>query len=239
MVPWATFLGAAFSVTGGELSLRGSSPGVTRGHCADCGTSITYANEARPGEIDVTLTSFVDPTILEPTAHIWVEDKLPWARIADGLPQFEKTAEGNPAGVSLCQVSSDADWSAYHDIRRRVLFENRGRFGVYDANRPDERLAGNFPLLLKSSSAALGVVRIDVRGEVAFFRRVAIDDPWQRRGFGRKLLKLAEAFARRRGATRVESAVAPDAVPFYAKCGYHHLDESVPNRASVRMGKAL
>jgi hypothetical protein len=28
-------------------------------------------------------------------------------------------------------------------------------------------------------------------------------------------------------------------VPFYAKCGYHHLDESVPNRASVRMGKAL
>jgi hypothetical protein len=34
------------------------------------------------------------------------------------------------------------------------------------------------------------------------------------------LLVLAEAFARERAATRVESSVARDAVPFYLKCGY-------------------
>jgi hypothetical protein len=34
------------------------------------------------------------------------------------------------------------------------------------------------------------------------------------------LLALAEEFARARAATRVESSVARDAVPFYLRCGY-------------------
>jgi hypothetical protein len=92
MVPWATFADAAFSVTGTALTMRESSPGVTRGHCARCGTHLTYANSARPGEIDVSLASLDDPTALEPTAHIWVEDKLPWVKLADGLLEFKRTA---------------------------------------------------------------------------------------------------------------------------------------------------
>ena len=95
MVPWATFLKRNFAVVEGVMELIDSSPGVTRGHCRKCGTSIAYQHVARPAEIDLTLSSLGDPVDLKPTAHIWVEDKIPWLVLDDGLPQCAKaTAPG-------------------------------------------------------------------------------------------------------------------------------------------------
>jgi hypothetical protein len=91
-VPWATFAREDFLVTDGEMAAHRSTPGVTRGLCRVCGTSLTYENESRAGQIDVTLTSFDDPSAFSPRSHIWVEDKLPWVAIDDGLPQHEKNA---------------------------------------------------------------------------------------------------------------------------------------------------
>lgn len=72
---------------------RESSPGVTRGHCADCGTSISYENEKRPGEIDITLNSLDDPCSPKLRAHIWTEDKQPCLAISDNLPVYEKNID--------------------------------------------------------------------------------------------------------------------------------------------------
>src|SRR5262245_50091226 len=85
---------------------------------------------------------------------------------------------------ALIAPQSAADWAAYHDIRRRILFENRGEHGVYDPNRPDERAPGHFAKLLVCASAYVGVVRVDVAGGTAYLRRVAIDEPYQRQGLG-------------------------------------------------------
>jgi len=52
---------------------------------------LTYEHEDREGQVDVTLTSFDDPSGFSPSAHIWVEDKLPWVTIDDGLPQYPQT----------------------------------------------------------------------------------------------------------------------------------------------------
>ena len=140
---------------------------------------------------------------------------------------------------ALVEPRSDADWSAYHDIRRRMLFERRGEHGVYDANRPDERSPGHHPKLLVRASDYLGVVRIDVAGATAYLRRVAIDEPHQRQGLGRTLLALAEAFARAQSATRVESSVARDAVPFYLKCGYRLVGVEEADAPHPQMYKEL
>ena len=94
MVPWATFKASDVHITQGHLEERWSSPGVTRGHCARCGTSLSYRHERRPGEIDLTIESMDKPRSFRPTAHIWVEDKLPWIVIGDDLPQYPKTASG-------------------------------------------------------------------------------------------------------------------------------------------------
>lgn len=90
LVAWATYERDTFSVTQGEVHYHRSSPGVTRGLCSNCGSSITYENEKRPGEIDITLNTFNEPGVPAPRAHIWTEDKQPWLHIADELPVYEK-----------------------------------------------------------------------------------------------------------------------------------------------------
>ena len=92
-VPWATFMKDGFVVTAGKVLYHQSSPKATRGLCSACGTSITYEHSDRQGQIDVSLTSFDDPSSFAPSAHIWVEDKLPWVVIGDDLPQFPQTAK--------------------------------------------------------------------------------------------------------------------------------------------------
>jgi hypothetical protein len=91
MVPWVTFASHSFAVVG-QLAQYRSSPGVSRGFCAACGTSITYRREDRSEEVDVTVSSLDDPATMDPEAHIWVEDKLPWVVIGDGRAQFARSA---------------------------------------------------------------------------------------------------------------------------------------------------
>jgi hypothetical protein len=93
MVPWATYPSRNFLVVEGALELIETSPGVKRGHCAKCGSSISYQHVKRPEEVDITLSSLGDPIDLKPSAHIWVEDKVSWLVIDDGLPQHAKTVK--------------------------------------------------------------------------------------------------------------------------------------------------
>jgi hypothetical protein len=95
MTPWATHPEPSVVIVEGALQLIETSTGVTRGHCARCGSSITYQHVARPGAIDITLASLGDPPDVKPTAHIWVEDKISWLVINDGLPQYAKTVVGD------------------------------------------------------------------------------------------------------------------------------------------------
>jgi GNAT superfamily N-acetyltransferase len=144
-----------------------------------------------------------------------------------------------PSLSYLISPSNAEEWAAYHRIRRKVLFENRGLFGKYDPDHPDEHKSGNFPGLLISGSDYIGTVRIDMAGEIAYLRRVAIDDPWQRRGFGRVMIRLAESFALDQGARRIESIVAADAVPFYEKCGYRPVDPIPIGASNIHIYKDL
>jgi hypothetical protein len=46
---------------------------------------------------------------------------------------------------TLVRVADVADWQDYHDIRRSVLWQERGLDG-YDEARPEERLLHHHPL---------------------------------------------------------------------------------------------
>ena len=115
---------------------------------------------------------------------------------------------------------STEEWRALHDIRRKVLFENRGKLDTYIENHPDDFKAGHHPLILLYKGDVIGVVRVEVGENAAWFRRVAIREDLQRLGHGRVLLSLAEAFAKSRGCTEVRSNAAVEAVEFYERCGY-------------------
>lgn len=90
VVAWATYARRSFAITEGTMCWRESSPGVTRGHCDRCGSSITYENSKRPDEIDISVNLLDDPASVAPQAHIWTEDRQPWFRIGDDLPVYEK-----------------------------------------------------------------------------------------------------------------------------------------------------
>lgn len=90
VVAWASYARDEFRVTRGKMHEHHSSPGVTRGICRNCGSSISYENDKRPGEIDITINTLDDPGVSRLRAHIWTEDKQPWLRIADDLPVYAK-----------------------------------------------------------------------------------------------------------------------------------------------------
>lgn len=123
---------------------------------------------------------------------------------------------------TLAPVRTREQWRAYHDMRRRILWENRGRYGVYEENHPDEYKPGNHPMLLLFRGEPIGVVRIDVdyKAAQAIMRRIAITEIEQRRGHGRVLIQLVEEFSTNEGCCRVIVASAEDAQQFYEKCGY-------------------
>ena len=145
-------------------------------------------------------------------------------------------------GYNLITPATTSEWEGFHRIRRVVLFEARGQFGVYSADHPDDRASNNHPKLLVYNGEHVGVVRIDIAHPVASLRRVAIRADLQRRGHGRALLCLVQRFARGAGCTRLASFVAPDAVDFYRKCGFVVSQEEAigpAGRSSVFMIKEL
>ena len=165
-------------------------------------------------------------------------DSQPW----QDRPQIRVRAGGRQLGGSdgydLVSPTSPAHWATYHDIRRIVLFERRGWIGVYNSQHPDELKSNHFPKLLCLDGTPIGVIRIDVEGETAWFRRVAITEAYQRRGHGRVLLGLAEAFSRERGVVRVLASVAAGAVGFYRCSGYRALTNP-DDAGAVRVTKSL
>lgn len=131
------------------------------------------------------------------------------------------------------------DWLEFHRIRRKVLFENRGKRDIYREDHPDDFKADNHPLVLFYRGAVIGVLRVDVCENVARLRRVAIREDLQRQGHGRILLRLAESFAKSEGCNEVQTNAAMDAVGFYERCGYL-IDNSEPPKAdSALMRKSL
>lgn len=134
---------------------------------------------------------------------------------------------------------NDEEWRELHAIRRRVLFENRGKAEAYIENHPDDSKPGHHPLVLLYEGFVIGVIRIEVSGTVAWFRRVAIREHLQGAGHGRALLRLAEDFAKAEGCDEIRSNAAVEAVAFYERCGYARDPATVGPANSVPVRKML
>ena len=125
--------------------------------------------------------------------------------------------------LELRAVKTDEEWTAMHDIRRRVLFAP-GRHAteiVYDAAHPDDRAESNVPHLLMLDEQPIGVARLDLKGDHAVVRLVAILPEHQRNGFGDIMDKMLTEKSWELGVKQMRVNAAPDAVGFYEKTGWH------------------
>lgn len=89
-VAWLSLPFESFSFIRGDPVEHRSSAGVSRIFCGGCGTSLTYRRDADPDYIDVTAASLDLPDEFPPTHHVWLEDKVGWESVNDGLPRFER-----------------------------------------------------------------------------------------------------------------------------------------------------
>ena len=93
---WAIFPEDQVAITAGTLATFESSPGVTRGFCGRCGTSLAYARANRPGLFDVTTASLDDPNAFAPLKEIWTEERLAWVAPSLSIPQFAQFSPPQP-----------------------------------------------------------------------------------------------------------------------------------------------
>ncbi len=67
-----------------------SSKDVERGFCKQCGSPIYYMNNSRAGEIDLYAMTLDDPERFTPQSHAFLEEKISWLHLNDGLPKTEQ-----------------------------------------------------------------------------------------------------------------------------------------------------
>lgn len=76
----------AFS--GAAPTYYNSSPGVRRGFCARCGTSLTFESTRWPDDVHLMVGNFDSPESFTPQCHVFATERMPWLRLADGLPRY-------------------------------------------------------------------------------------------------------------------------------------------------------
>lgn len=92
----ATHVGANLSdiefVTG-KLKLFESSPGVRRGFCSDCGSSLTYDSDRYEHYMQIYIGSFDEPERLSPRAHVNCAERISWFNTEDELAHFDDSGD--------------------------------------------------------------------------------------------------------------------------------------------------
>ena len=86
---WITVRDSGLRWSVGRPRIHASSPGVRRGFCGECGSPLSYASDAHPGQTDVPAAALVEPDQGAPEAHVHWGERLRWLRLVDKLPKSE------------------------------------------------------------------------------------------------------------------------------------------------------
>ena len=58
--------------------------------CPNCGTTVYWEADLRPGWIGVALGAFADPTFPRPTGSVWEETRHPWVDFGHQLEHYPR-----------------------------------------------------------------------------------------------------------------------------------------------------
>ncbi len=89
LVVWVGYRPEQFRVIQGQPKSFSKTRGVIRTFCADCGTSVGYADAGMPDELYVALGFLEHPERFRPDAHAYWREKLPWIEFSDRLPRID------------------------------------------------------------------------------------------------------------------------------------------------------
>jgi hypothetical protein len=78
---FAAFERTTYTVTEGEITKFSSSPGTRRGFRAKRGSTLTCESDRLPAETHLHVGAFDEAARLQPTRHIFPEERLPWLHV--------------------------------------------------------------------------------------------------------------------------------------------------------------
>ena len=84
---WSGVKPENFEVTLGRIATYASSPGVERGFCQKCGTSLTYSGDGWT-DIGVLSATLDDPGVAKPTTNVYLDHQLPWVVLDEKLKKY-------------------------------------------------------------------------------------------------------------------------------------------------------
>lgn len=147
--------------------------------------------------------------------------------------------------LTLRSPRNRTEWATYHRIRREQIHERYCTFSVYNPHNTEEKQYNHFPLVLTQTAAQkiIGTLRLDILNESeASFRWIAIDGPYQRQGFGTKMIQLAEILLHDLGHIKlIRIPVERASQEFYTRLRYQERDwPNGPQKAGpVSLGKEI
>jgi hypothetical protein len=87
---------SAFRWLRGEPARFRSSAYAERGFCSKCGSTLSMHEEVLGDRVQVTIGSLDEPQRVRPDDHVWTREQLPWFRIEDDRPRFERSSAAVP-----------------------------------------------------------------------------------------------------------------------------------------------
>jgi hypothetical protein len=87
-VPWIGLRPDNFVVTEGKMAEYESSPGIFRGFCARCGSSLTFRGEGW-NDIAITVASLDEPDAVTPESNVYLRERLHWVAINDDMRNYD------------------------------------------------------------------------------------------------------------------------------------------------------
>ena len=88
-VTWVGVKPENFEIGKGEMTFCATSPGVQRGFCGRCGSSLTFAGDGWT-DIGVTAASLDDPTVAKPESNVYLDHRQPWIVLDDSLRNYDR-----------------------------------------------------------------------------------------------------------------------------------------------------
>ncbi len=86
---WVAAKTENFKVTKGEITYCETSPGMHRGFCGRCGSSLSGYGDSWD-DVYMTAASLDDPTLAKPVTNVYLDHKQPWVMIDESLRCYGK-----------------------------------------------------------------------------------------------------------------------------------------------------
>lgn len=78
-----------FEIIKGEMAIYHSSPGVNRGFCSKCGTSLSYSGDDWT-DYAIMSATLDHPSTAVPTSNVFTSEKQRWVALDESLKKFHE-----------------------------------------------------------------------------------------------------------------------------------------------------